>query len=145
MIRSATLVLFATVVGLTIRSDTRADHEHKHPMMECAKACDDCARHCDMCVTHCGKMLMEGKKEHAASHLLCSDCATICRAAGGVTARQGPLAHLLCGTCADACKECGDACEKLASDPMMKACADECRKCEKACREMAKMKGDHKH
>ncbi len=38
------------------------------------------------------------------------------------------------------CKRCGDACEKHATDPIMKRCSDECRTCEKACREMVKGK-----
>ncbi len=44
----------------------------------------------------------------------------------------------MCTACADTCKMCGEECEKLKDDPMMKECADECRKCEKACREMVK-------
>jgi hypothetical protein len=104
----------------------------------CAKACDDCARACDVCAGHCTRLLAEGKKEHLDTLRLCQDCAAICSAASCVMAKDGPMGDVICAACADACKRCGDACEKLAADPIMKQCAVECRKCEKACRDMLK-------
>jgi hypothetical protein len=104
----------------------------------CAKACDDCARSCNLCSAHCATMLSEGKKEHLLTLRTCQDCATICSAAADVMARNGPFSDVMCVACAEACKRCGDACEKLGTDPIMKQCADECRKCEEACRKMVK-------
>jgi hypothetical protein len=114
-----------------------ADHDHDH-YMKCAKACDDCGRVCDACAGHCAIMLADGKKDHFTTLQTCADCATACKAASCIVARQGPFSDLICTACADACKRCGDACDKFKSDQMMKECADECRKCEKECRQMLK-------
>ena len=119
----------------------KSDHAHQQHYYDCAKACDDCARMCDACSRHCADLVAQGRKEHQETLRTCQDCATVCRAAGSVTARVGPFSDAICTACAEACKRCGDACEKHASDPMMKKCAEECRKCEKACRDMLKHAG----
>ena len=114
----------------------------KMPMfVVCAKACNDCARQCDTCAAHCANLLAEGRKEHLQTLRLCQDCATLCQAAGSITARDGPMSNLICAACADACKLCGDECLKHPADPTMKRCAEECHKCEKACRDMVKQTG----
>jgi hypothetical protein len=115
----------------------RPEVDPKMPyFLVCAKACDDCARLCDTCAAHCSKLIADGKSEHLHTLKLCLDCSAVCRAAGAITARDGPMADLIALACADACKRCGDACEKHATDPLMKRCAEECRACEKVCREM---------
>jgi hypothetical protein len=116
-------------------------HQHDDHYMQCAKACDDCGRVCDACSAHCAKMAADGKKEHLKTMATCADCAAACKAASCIVARKGPFSDLICTACAEACKRCGDACEQMKDDPMMKQCADECRKCEKACREMLKHVG----
>ena len=131
------LPLAAFAVALLAAPVQAAEHHDKH-FLDCAKACDDCGRTCDACAAHCAKMAIDGKKEHAKTMGTCMDCATACKAASCVVARQGPFSKLMCTACADACKMCGDECEKLKDDAMMKECADECRKCEKACRDMLK-------
>jgi hypothetical protein len=115
----------------------RPEVDPKMPFfLVCAKACDDCARLCDTCSAHCARLVGNGQKEHVETLKLCLDCAAVCRAASTITAKDGPMADLITIACADACKRCGDACEKHASDPLMKRCAEECRACEKVCREM---------
>ena len=100
-----------------------------------------CARMCDACSAHCARMVADGKKEHLTTLKTCQDCATFCTAASSIVAKMGPFSDLICSSCAEACKRCGDACEKLAEDKVMKDCAAECRKCEKACRQMPKHTG----
>jgi hypothetical protein len=135
-----TFFLAATFTAALMVSTTAnpVDPHHANAFIDCAKACDDCGRSCESCAAHCGRMLVEGKKEHVATHRFCVDCSTTCRAASAIVARQGPFSDLICVACADACKQCGDACEKMKGDPVMKQCAEECRKCETACREMLK-------
>lgn len=117
----------------------KGDVDPNMPMfLHCAKVCDDCARICDTCSAHCAKMVADGKKEHLATLKTCQDCAEVCSATARVAGRDGPMTDLMAAACADVCKRCGDACEKHASDPMMKKCLEECRKCEKVCRSMAK-------
>ena len=80
-----------------------------------------------------------GRQEsHFKTLQTCQDCATACRAASCIVARNGPFSDLICTACADTCKRCGDACEKLQDDSMMEHYEDECRKCEKSCRDMLK-------
>lgn len=130
---------------LSLSADPTAPADpHNKMFTDCAKACDDCGRMCDACGAHCAKMVADGKKEHLKTLGTCQDCATACKAASCVVARQGPFSSLMCTACADACKMCGDECEKMKDDPMMKECADECRKCEKACRDMLKHTGEKK-
>src|SRR5262245_49195137 len=137
------------VLGLSVNAeDKKAGSKDPHDMhaghfMDCAKACDDCARMCDACGAHCAKMVADGKKEHFTTLQTCQDCATHCSAAATITARRGPYSDLICIACAEACKRCGEACDKIKDDEMMKKCADECRKCEKACREMLKHTEHH--
>jgi len=132
------LLLSAAAISSFSYSTPIARAEHDMHFLACAKACDDCGRICDACGAHCTKLAIEGKKEHVKTLQYCQDCATACKAASCVIARQGPFSELMCTACADACKRCGDACEEIKDDAMMKQCAEECRKCEKACRDMLK-------
>jgi hypothetical protein len=150
MLRAAFAVMLA---GAVLASGAAATQQPKIPVPQvppddvdpkmpffrvAAKAADDCARLCDLCAAHCAKLVADGRKEHLDTLKTCLDCATLCRAASAITAKDGPMTDLVSQACADACKRCGDACEKHASDPIMKRCAEECRKCEKACRDMHK-------
>ncbi|MFO0798951.1 MAG: four-helix bundle copper-binding protein [Gemmataceae bacterium] len=132
---AAALLALGTGRAQESRSQPKA-HDHAQHFLDCAKACDDCARICEACGSHCTRLVADGKKEHLETVRTCHDCATVCAAASAITARTGPYSDAICQACADVCKRCGDACEKQATDPMMKQCAAECRKCEKACRDM---------
>lgn len=139
--RQALFVLMATLlVGVggsaVARDKEKASHHRTFP--ECAKACYDCARVCDECAAHCAYLVREGHKEHFQTLATCADCATVCRAAGAITARGGPFSVNICKACADVCKKCGEACMAHKEDEMMRKCAEECFRCEKACREMIK-------
>ena len=143
------LVAGLVIVGVAVLADDKkapppAHGEHLRHYTACAKACGECALACDECAAHCAKMLADGKKEHLKSLQTCQDCAAVCGSAACVTARGGPFSDLICTACADACKRCGDECEQMKDDPVMKRCADECRKCEKACRDMLKHIGGDK-
>jgi len=137
---AALAITLLSVSGSTTAQErkSRADDQK---YWDCAKACDDCGRVCDACATHCARLIADGKKEHVHTQQTCLDCASICRAAGAVTARSGVFSDLICAACADACKRCAEACDHHKDDPVMKRCADECRTCEQACREMLKHVG----
>ena len=120
------------------KKPSAAEHATATPMIACAKACGECALACDMCAAYCATMLAEGKREHLKVMQTCQDCAAICGTAACIMAKNGPFSDLICTACADACKRCGDACEAMKDDAMMKKCAEECRKCETACRAMLK-------
>ena len=136
--------ILTLAAAFALAADPAPAADHAKHFTECAKACDDCGRMCDTCGAHCAKMAIDGKKEHATTMATCLDCATACKAASCVVARQGPFSGIMCTACADACKMCGDECDKMKDDKMMAECAAECRKCEKACRDMLKHAGEKK-
>lgn len=133
-------VSFLAALVFSVGSVETAKAEAPNPaMVACAKTCGECAMTCDQCAAYCVTALAEGKKEHLKSQRLCQDCAAICGTATCIMARSGPLSDVICNACADACKRCGDCCEAIPGDEMMKKCAEECRKCETACRAMLKV------
>jgi hypothetical protein len=131
------MAILAPQTVLPADDKSKADHDHNMMAAEsCAKACNDCQRACDMCATHCANLLAQGKKDHVQTLQTCQDCATVCTAAAGITARTGPFMDSICKSCAEACSRCSKACDKYSDDPHMKKCADECKACEKACKDM---------
>jgi len=143
----------AVGVGLSGRESIAAvadEHDH-HKMMHdkvheaCLKACSDCAKSCDETFHHCVMMVGEGKKEHAKSVQLLSDCAGFCALSACMIAKHSPLMVHSCEACADACKATAAEVGKF-DMPEMKAAAKALMACEKSCREMvAAMGHDHKH
>jgi len=79
-----------------------------------------------------------GKKEHAKTAQLCTDCGECCKTCATLCARQSPLAGPMLECCAKCCDQCAAACEKLPDDKHMAACAKSCRDCAKDCRAMLK-------
>ena len=110
----------------------------------CLEACSDCARTCDETFHHCYMLLAEGKKEHARSLHLLSDCAGFCALSACMIAKHSPLMAYSCGACADACATTAAEVEKFDSPPMM-AAAKALRTCEKSCKEMVAAMGGHEH
>lgn len=107
---------------------------------ECYKACADCAKACDMTFHHCYKELAEGKKEHAKSLHLVSDCAAFCSLSACMIAKHSPLMAHSCNACADACKATAAEVGKFDAAEM-KAAAKSLRECEKSCRAMVASMG----
>jgi len=102
---------------------------------DCLKACSDCAKHCDMTFHHCMMQLAEGKKEHARSAHLASDCAGFCGLSACMIAKHSPLMVHSCEACADACKATAAEVGKFDSAEMQ-AAAKALRDCEQSCRKM---------
>src|SRR6266567_4454081 len=79
-------VLGAGAAGLAALStaSAQAQHESEHAghhdkfHEDCLKACADCAKACDETFHHCYQQVAEGKRDHAKSLHLVSDCAGFC-------------------------------------------------------------------
>jgi hypothetical protein len=132
----------AGAIGLTAmsaRADERSSDESCCELdkvhADCYKACADCAKACDMTFHHCFKEVAEGKKEHAKSLHLASDCAAFCSLSASMIAKHSPLMAASCNACADACKATAAEVGKFDSAEM-KAAARSLRDCEKSCRAM---------
>ena len=113
-----------------------AEHEHSAHMVACSKICASCQTECDFCFAHCKRLVLEGRKEHAAAMELCVDCADCCKLSATLTARLSPLSMDACECCAKCCEKCAAECEKHNDDKQMMQCAKSCRDCAKSCREM---------
>lgn len=126
-----------------------ADEHDQHKMMHdkiheaCLKACSDCAKACDEAFHHCVMMVGQGKKEHALSVQLLSDCAGFCSLSACMIAKHSPLMAYSCSACAEACKVTAAEVGKF-DMPEMKMAAKMLIACEKSCREMVAAMG-HKH
>ena len=108
---------------------------------DCLKACADCAKACDMTFHHCLTQVAEGKKEHAKSVQLTSDCAGFCSLSACMIAKHSPLMVHSCEACADACKATAAEVGRFETE-VRQATAEKLRVCEKSCRTMvANMKG----
>ena len=123
------------------------EHEHAHhhdkTHEECLKACGDCAKSCDETFHHCYLMVADGKKEHAKSLHLLSDCAGFCALSACMIAKHSPLMIHSCLACAEACKETAAEVGKFDS-PEMKDAVKALERCEASCREMVKAMKDHR-
>jgi len=132
----------AGAIGLTAMS-ARADEkvcdesccELDKVHADCFKACSDCAKACDQTFHHCYMQVAAGKKEHAKSLHLASDCAGFCNLSACMIAKHSPLMAYSCGACADACRATAAEVGKFDSEEM-KAATRALRACEKSCREM---------
>jgi len=140
----------AGLAALTTSSATAQQHAnepaHRHDKMheDCLKACSDCARMCDETFHHCYMQVAEGKRDHARSLHLVSDCAGFCSLSACMIAKHSPLMVHSCASCAEACKATAAEVEKFDSAEM-KAAAKSLRTCEASCREMVKAMGGHEH
>ncbi len=123
---------------------TGAAHRRDKMHEDCLKACSDCAKTCDETFHHCYVQVAEGKRDHAKSLHLLSDCAGFCSLAACMIAKHSPLMTYSCGSCADACRVTAAEVEKF-DGPEMKAAAKSLRACETSCREMVKAMGGHDH
>jgi hypothetical protein len=135
-------LLGAGAAGLTALSAAQADDKADDHCCEldkthedCLKSCSDCAKSCDMTFHHCFMMVAEGKKEHAKSLHLVSDCAGFCALSACMIAKHSPLMAYSCSACADACKKTAEEVGKFDSEEMQHA-VKALRHCEKTCREM---------
>ena len=128
--------------------EARAQHEHAHQHdkvhEDCLKACSDCAKTCDETFHHCYMMVAEGKKEHAKSLHLVSDCAGFCALSACMIAKHSPLMVHSCAACAEACKATAAEVERFDSREMQEA-ARALRACERSCRAMVQAMGGHEH
>ncbi len=144
-------VLGAGAAGLTALSAGEAaaqqgkEHAHHHDKTheDCLKACGDCAKACDETFHHCVMMVGEGKKEHAKSVQLLSDCAGFCALSACMIAKHSPLMMHSCMACAEACKETAAEVGKFDSDAMKDA-VKMLNRCEESCRNMVKAMKDHR-
>jgi len=124
--------------------DSEAAHHHDKMHEACLKACSDCARICDETFHHCYLQVAQGKKEHAKSLHLVSDCAGFCSLSACMIAKHSPLMVHSCASCAEACKATAAEVGKFDSAEM-KAAAKTLLACETSCREMVKAMGGHEH
>lgn len=97
-------------------------------------ACERCAIACDHCMTAC--LRMEDCHGMQRCIELCGICASVCRVAGMVLARQSDLADAVSEACAKVCAACADECQRH-EDRHCQQCADACRACEEACKQIA--------
>lgn len=139
----------AGAIGLTAMS-ARADEkvcdesccELDKVHADCLKACSDCAKACDQTFHHCFMQVAAGKKEHAKSLHLASDCAGFCTLSASMIAKHSPLMAHSCNACAEACKATAAECEKF-HDDTMRAAVKSLRECERACRTMSASMATH--
>ncbi len=124
--------------------EKEAAHHHDKVHDDCLKACSDCAKSCDETFHHCVMEVAQGKKEHARSVQLLSDCAGFCALSACMIAKHSPLMAHSCGACAEACKETAAEVMKYDSPEMMTA-VKALRECEKSCRAMVASMGGHHH
>ena len=139
----ASAVGLASVAGREARAQ-EGGHTHDKVHEECLKACSDCAKMCDETFHHCYMEVSQGKKEHAKSLHLVSDCAGFCSLSACMIARHSPLMVHSCAACAEACKATAAEVGKFDS-PEMKAATKSLLACEKSCREMVAHMGKHQH
>ncbi len=110
---------------------------------DCLKACGDCAIVCDKTFAHCYTEVAAGKKEHAKSLRLVSDCAGFCSLSACMIAKKSPLMVYSCMSCAEACKDTAAEVGKFDS-PEMQMAVKTLKACEASCRAMvASMKMHH--
>lgn len=152
--RSMLGMMGAGAVGLTAFSAAKADDEkdthkghsgHDKIHEECLDACGDCAKACDEAFHHCYTQVAEGKKEHARSLHLVSDCAGFCSLSACMIARHSPLMAHSCDACAQACADTLAETSKFDS-PEMQAVTKALKHCEATCKAMVaamKEKGYH--
>ena len=119
-------------------------HRHDAIHKECLDACSDCARMCDETFHHCYVQVAEGKRDHAKSLHLVSDCEGFCSLSASMIAKHSPLMAASCMACAEACKMTAAEVEKF-DQPEMKAAAKALRRCVTSCNEMVKAMGGHDH
>ncbi len=124
--------------------DDEAAHRHDAIHKECLDACSDCARMCNETFHHCYMMVAEGKRDHAKSLHLVSDCAEFCELSATMIAKHSPLMAYSCTACGEACKKTVAEVEKF-DMPEMKAAAKALNRCMKSCEEMVKAMGGHEH
>jgi hypothetical protein len=137
---AAGLAALSASPALAQREDEHA-HHHDRVHEDCLKACSDCAKNCDETFHHCYQQVAEGKRDHAKSLHLLSDCAGFCGLSACMIAKHSPLMAYSCNACAEACQTTAAEVERF-DDPTMKAAAKALRTCEKSCREMvASMRG----
>src|SRR4051794_35543670 len=145
---AAGLAAFSTASAQTANRtqahSTEHAHAHDKTNEECLKACSDCAKVCDETFHHCYHQVAEGKREHAKSLHLVSDCAGFCSLSACMIARHSPLMIHSCAACAEACKATAAEVEKFDSKEMKRA-ASELRNCERSCTAMVKAMGGHQH
>ncbi len=139
----ASAVGLASIAGREARAD-EGGHSHDKTHEDCLKACADCAKMCDETFHHCYLEVSKGKKEHAKSLHLVSDCAGFCGLSACMIAKHSPLMVHSCAACAEACKATAAEVGKFDS-PEMKAATKSLLACEKSCREMVAHMGNHNH
>jgi hypothetical protein len=141
---AAGLAALRTSSAAAQQHSTEPAHRHDKTHEDCLKACSDCAKMCDETFHHCYMQVAEGKRDHAKSLHLVSDCAGFCSLSACMIAKHSPLMAHSCAACAEACKATAAEVEKFDSAEM-KAAAKSLRTCEASCREMVKAMGGHEH
>ncbi len=102
-------------------------------------ALTDCAQACT--ADNAADLSEQNVAEMVRCIRLCSDCADVCAATGGVVSRQAEydagVVRPLLEACAAICRSCGDECERHAPHHAhCRVCAEACRRCEQACRDL---------
>ena len=124
--------------------DSEPAHHHDKVHEACLKACSDCAKSCDETFHHCVMQVGQGKKEHARSVQLLSDCAGFCGLSACMIAKHSPLMAHSCLACAEACKETAAEVGKFETTEML-AAVKALNECEKSCRAMVEAMGGGHH
>src|SRR5262245_25291459 len=87
----AGLIALSPTAGAQEPHDREHAHHHDKTHADCMKACSDCAKTCDETFHHCYQQVAEGKRDHAKSLHLVSDCAGFCSLSAGMIAKHSPL------------------------------------------------------
>lgn len=96
----------------------------------CIAACDACAGACDYCASAC--IAEEESRALARCIRLDLDCATLCRTASALLARDSDFALEACRLCVTACEACAAECARHDMDHC-RVCAEACRNCAEEC------------
>lgn len=141
---AAGLAVASTAIAGPRGPATEATQRHDKEHEDCLKACSDCAKTCDETFHHCYVQVAEGKRDHAKSLHLLSDCAGFCSLSACMIAKHSPLMSYSCGACAEACHATAAEVGKFDS-PEMKAALKSLQACETSCRAMVAAMGGRDH
>lgn len=120
--------------GVPLASSTPMVQGMSEELRRCIQDCLECANICEQTIQFC---LQQGGKHAAPDHIrMLRDCADSCLMSAAMMSRQSSFHSQHCQLCAEICHACAESCDKMGTDPQMKACADACRTCEDSCKKM---------
>jgi len=110
----------------TLEADPSTDSAHHSA---CADDCDTCARACEACIVALSAQASAEGKESANGF---RDCASVCRLAAELFARESRFARQISQQCARICAACAAEC-RLREGIAFAECARACEACIRHC------------